>query len=242
MLAHVSAAKDPGAALAAYNPPHPTYIALREERLRAAGPPAIAAHGPRPQGSDPAGRHAGSPRSADPRPFQARPRTARIGPSMTSASRRRWRNSRKPRGCRRTASSTPAPSRPCRASRARFGERTHLQHGALALAAGRSRRAAHHGQRAGIPPAARRGRQGRAPQSRVIVGKEKTQTPIFSEDMKYLVVNPSWTRAALDPQEGVPAGARRRSRLRGAPGLPGDPQRATASRCSSRRASAMPWA
>ncbi|RDI57252.1 L,D-transpeptidase family protein [Microvirga subterranea] len=30
-------------------------------------------------------------------------------------------------------------------------------------------------------------------QTRVIVGKEKSQTPIFSEDMKYLVVNPSWT-------------------------------------------------
>jgi len=30
-------------------------------------------------------------------------------------------------------------------------------------------------------------------QSRVIVGKEKSQTPIFSETMKYLVVNPSWT-------------------------------------------------
>jgi len=30
-------------------------------------------------------------------------------------------------------------------------------------------------------------------QARVIVGKEKSQTPIFSENMKYLVVNPSWT-------------------------------------------------
>lgn len=30
-------------------------------------------------------------------------------------------------------------------------------------------------------------------EARVIVGKEKSQTPIFSEDMKYLVVNPSWT-------------------------------------------------
>ena len=30
-------------------------------------------------------------------------------------------------------------------------------------------------------------------QSRVIVGKEQSQTPIFSENMKYLVVNPSWT-------------------------------------------------
>jgi L,D-transpeptidase YcbB len=30
-------------------------------------------------------------------------------------------------------------------------------------------------------------------QTRVIVGKEKSQTPIFSENMKYLVVNPSWT-------------------------------------------------
>lgn len=30
-------------------------------------------------------------------------------------------------------------------------------------------------------------------ESRVIVGKENSQTPIFSEDMKYLVVNPSWT-------------------------------------------------
>jgi murein L,D-transpeptidase YcbB/YkuD len=30
-------------------------------------------------------------------------------------------------------------------------------------------------------------------QTRVIVGKEKSQTPIFSEEMKYLVVNPSWT-------------------------------------------------
>jgi murein L,D-transpeptidase YcbB/YkuD len=30
-------------------------------------------------------------------------------------------------------------------------------------------------------------------QTRVIVGKEQSQTPIFSEDMKYLVVNPSWT-------------------------------------------------
>ena len=30
-------------------------------------------------------------------------------------------------------------------------------------------------------------------ESRVIVGKENSQTPIFSEDMKYLVINPSWT-------------------------------------------------
>jgi L,D-transpeptidase YcbB len=30
-------------------------------------------------------------------------------------------------------------------------------------------------------------------QTRVIVGKQESQTPIFSEDMKYLVVNPSWT-------------------------------------------------
>jgi murein L,D-transpeptidase YcbB/YkuD len=30
-------------------------------------------------------------------------------------------------------------------------------------------------------------------ETRVIVGKEKSQTPIFSENMKYLVVNPSWT-------------------------------------------------
>jgi len=32
-----------------------------------------------------------------------------------------------------------------------------------------------------------------AHEARVIVGKEKSQTPIFSEDMKYLVINPSWT-------------------------------------------------
>ncbi|HEU6442188.1 MAG TPA: L,D-transpeptidase family protein [Microvirga sp.] len=30
-------------------------------------------------------------------------------------------------------------------------------------------------------------------EARVIVGKEQSQTPVFSEDMKYLVVNPSWT-------------------------------------------------
>lgn len=30
-------------------------------------------------------------------------------------------------------------------------------------------------------------------ETRVIVGKAKSQTPIFSQDMKYLVVNPSWT-------------------------------------------------
>jgi murein L,D-transpeptidase YcbB/YkuD len=30
-------------------------------------------------------------------------------------------------------------------------------------------------------------------QTRVIVGKPESQTPIFSEEMKYLVVNPSWT-------------------------------------------------
>ncbi|NBJ12164.1 L,D-transpeptidase family protein [Microvirga arsenatis] len=30
-------------------------------------------------------------------------------------------------------------------------------------------------------------------ETRVIVGKEQSQTPIFSEAMKYLVVNPSWT-------------------------------------------------
>ncbi|MBB4041090.1 murein L,D-transpeptidase YcbB/YkuD [Microvirga flocculans] len=30
-------------------------------------------------------------------------------------------------------------------------------------------------------------------ETRVIVGKAQSQTPIFSEDMKYLVVNPSWT-------------------------------------------------
>jgi murein L,D-transpeptidase YcbB/YkuD len=32
-----------------------------------------------------------------------------------------------------------------------------------------------------------------AHETRVIVGNEKSQTPIFSESMKYLVVNPSWT-------------------------------------------------
>jgi murein L,D-transpeptidase YcbB/YkuD len=30
-------------------------------------------------------------------------------------------------------------------------------------------------------------------ETRVIVGKEQSQTPIFSENMKYMVVNPSWT-------------------------------------------------
>lgn len=30
-------------------------------------------------------------------------------------------------------------------------------------------------------------------QTRVIVGKQQSQTPIFSDEMKYLVVNPSWT-------------------------------------------------
>ncbi|WP_230531393.1 L,D-transpeptidase family protein [Microvirga roseola] len=30
-------------------------------------------------------------------------------------------------------------------------------------------------------------------ETRVIVGKKESQTPIFSENMKYLVVNPSWT-------------------------------------------------
>ncbi|QFU15429.1 L,D-transpeptidase family protein [Microvirga thermotolerans] len=30
-------------------------------------------------------------------------------------------------------------------------------------------------------------------ETRVIVGKEQSQTPIFSENMKYLVINPSWT-------------------------------------------------
>jgi murein L,D-transpeptidase YcbB/YkuD len=30
-------------------------------------------------------------------------------------------------------------------------------------------------------------------QTRVIVGKQETQTPIFSDEMQYLVVNPSWT-------------------------------------------------
>lgn len=33
----------------------------------------------------------------------------------------------------------------------------------------------------------------RVHETRVIVGKEQSQTPIFSESMKYLVVNPSWT-------------------------------------------------
>lgn len=32
-----------------------------------------------------------------------------------------------------------------------------------------------------------------AHEARVIVGKEQSQTPIFSDEMKYLVVNPSWT-------------------------------------------------
>ncbi len=76
-------------------------------------------------------------------------------------------------------------------------------------------------------------------QSRVIVGKENTQTPIFSEDMKYLVVNPSWTLPpSILKKEFLPAlaadpdyAARKGYRV--------DPQGQPAFPCSSRPASAM---
>ena len=38
-------------------------------------------------------------------------------------------------------------------------------------------------------------------EARVVVGKPTSPTPIFSGEMKFLVVNPSWEHSAVDPQE-----------------------------------------
>ncbi len=54
-------------------------------------------------------------------------------------------------------------------------------------------------------------------QARVIVGKPESPTPIFSDVMRYVLINPSWQVPELDHQEGNDVEARRLepARLRG---------------------------
>ena len=49
--------------------------------------------------------------------------------------------------------------------------------------------------------------------ARVIVGKPDTPTPIFSNQMKYMLINPAWRVPDVDHQEGDAAEARAGSRL-----------------------------
>ena len=78
-----------------------------------------------------------------------------------------------------------------------------------------------------------------ASRAALIVGKENSPTPIFSEDMKYLVINPSWTLPpSILKKEFLPAlaadpdyAARR--------GLPQSSETATASPCSNLRENGM---
>ena len=140
VLSRVSAAEDAGAALASYNPPHAGYRALKERlaQLRESHP------------SQPSVRLPKGPTlrvgMKDPRvPLirarfnLAKDRTTRR--STTSASPRRSPPSRRRRACRDTgvlnAQTVAALSGPSVAQREARADR---QHGALALAAGRSRR------------------------------------------------------------------------------------------------------
>ena len=66
--------------------------------------------------------------------------------------------------------------------------------------------------------------------ARVIVGKPDTPTPIFSNEIKYILRQSDLARAGFDHQEGNAAQARRRSRLSHASRLPGQPGRRSAGR------------
>ena len=46
-------------------------------------------------------------------------------------------------------------------------------------------------------------------QARVVVGKPETPTPIFSDVMRYVLINPSWQVPEFDHQEGNDVEARR---------------------------------
>ena len=43
---------------------------------------------------------------------------------------------------------------------------------------------------------------------RVVVGKPNTPTPVFSDRMRYVLINPSWRVPEFDRQEGDPAAPR----------------------------------
>ncbi len=143
VLRELAAASDPGAALAAYNPPHEGYRLLRarlaemRKEAAAAGDAALVTGSTaRPA----AGKQAGA--SAPPAPITI--------PDVV-ANMERWRWMPRDLGARRIEVNIPE----------------------YTLRVVEDGRAVH--------------------TARVVVGKPGTQTPIFSETMEYVVVNPSWS-------------------------------------------------
>ena len=82
-----------------------------------------------------------------------------------------------------------------------------------------------HREHPGIPPAARRPGPAVIHQTKVIVGKAETPTPIFSDEMETVIVNPSWTVPPSILSKEFSARAGERSVLRGTARLSGFPPR-----------------
>ena len=162
VLARVSAARDAGAALAAYNPQHPGYQALKARlaQLRESHPSQPSVRAPKGSTLRVASAVAAFPKEkgpADNGPLTPRTVASLSGPSVARmqaeliANMERWRWLPADLGSRHIVVNVPE-------YRLRFYDDGNVVH-----------------------------------QTRVIVGAEKSQTPIFSDEMKYLVVNPSWT-------------------------------------------------
>lgn len=192
VLSTVSSAKDAGAALAAYNPPHAGYKALRERlaQLRESHP------------SQPSVRLPKGPilrvGMKDPRVplIRARFNLADDSDNRTVYDRRvasAVATFQKERGLPDTgvlnAQTVAALSGPSVAQRASEIIANMERWRWLPADLGDRHIAVN------VPEYRLRLTEGRnvVHETRVIVGKEQSQTPIFSENMKYLVVNPSWT-------------------------------------------------
>ena len=233
----LAAARDPGAALEAYNPPQPA-IGPEEQARRVRANRPCAADGARAAGPGPAGRHARPARAADPRRASISPNEA-TRPPMTSASPPRSPSSRSEKGLPRsgvlTAQTVAALAAPAR----RGSKATSIANmerwrwlprdlGARHIAVNMPeyrlrvcRRTATWCIRPGSSSASPRRRR-RSSRTRWIRHRQSVLE-----------------RAALDPQERVPARLAddpdyaARARLRGRSAA------AARSRCASRRASAM---
>src|SRR5271166_1964629 len=167
-LAETAGARDPGARLAAFNPPQKGYRALREELKRLKSAPAL-----RPAALDVNLDSAGEPLAGDdPAPAPNPPIDRHTG--------RKGR----PRNILYTASVEPA-----RAARRRAAILANME-----MWRWEPRNMGERRIEVNIPDFSVEVFDGDAVihSARVIVGKPSTPTPIFSNVMRYVLVNPSW--------------------------------------------------
>ena len=203
VLANISTAKDASAALDGYNPPHKLYKELKaklaELRGQGDGPVIQITEGPA-LAYKAATKKQGEVAPEDPRVPQLRAKlNIAEHPDSTITTPRSLppcANSRRASISSRPACSTTANGEGDQQPEARPPDRHRArQHGALALDPAPSR-----------PPPRQRPRRAEHPgllagdvnngatiwQTRVVVGKPGTPTPLLSETMKFITVNPTW--------------------------------------------------